>query len=177
MSAWLWLVLASAPVELLTRAAAETALAQAERPDPRWLPEQRDCAGLIRFAIRQAYKAHAPARLDRPLFRGADGEGRDFADAENLVRRSFVAVPLEAARSGDVLAFVRNDGQWHLMMVVAPFDRATFEPLVVYHTGARPGEVRLGKLRELARSAPAAWRPSPDNPNFLGLFRFSEWSS
>lgn len=165
----------------------EVAVAQVRRMDPAWQPQQRDCAGLVRFAYRSAYKRVRPSRLTSPLFVD-HGRQVDFADAEALVTGgSFVLLGRdETARrqlqTGDVLAFRQDRGDddvvWHLMLVVAPPGE---EPRVVYHPGhPDPGQpapgVRHGRLRDLVNDAPAGWRPDVDNSFFLGFFRFAEWT-
>ncbi len=179
------LILAAAPappVELLRQAVAETAIAQVKRVDERWQPEQRDCAGLVRFSLRQAYRRVEPKRLDTPLFATRTGPA-DFADAETLLGYSFVGLGRDAdklsVKTGDVLAFrqPRDSGDvFHLMLVVAPADRAHGEIHVVYHPGEKDAPVRSGRLSELVREAPGEWRPTPQNPSFLGIFRFKEWT-
>jgi hypothetical protein len=165
---------------------AEVASAQITKPDPAWEPAQRDCAGLVRFAYRSAFKRLRPARLQRPLFVDLDGRAVDFADAETLVQGgSFVSLGRGAdarrqLRTGDLLAFRQDRGDddvvWHLMVaVVSPSGDAS----VIYHPGLpAPGEtdpgVRHGSLRSLSVDAPLAWRPDLDNPGFLGFFRFAE---
>jgi len=173
--------------DLLRAVVGEVAAAQLQRADPAWQPAQRDCAGLVRFAYRSAYKRLRPQRLQTPLFVDK-GVGVDFADAETLVTGgSFVLLGRdERARrqlqTGDVLAWRLDRGDddvaWHLMMaVVLPGG----EVRVVYHPGLPPrGQpdpgVRQGLLRELVREAPVGWRPDVDNPFFLGFFRFAEWT-
>ena len=169
---------------LLRRLVAETALAQARRIDPAWEEKQRDCAGLVRFAFRSAYARLAPARAAEGLFRDAQGRPAHFADAATLLRGSFGLVGRGDAvraglRSGDLLAFARDeDGGpvMHLMLVVAPEDPAHGHALVVYHPGEQGAAVRTGRLADLARDAPAGWRPVPENPLFLGFYRFKEWT-
>ncbi|MBE2253981.1 MAG: DUF1175 family protein [Myxococcus sp.] len=170
-------------IELLRQVTAETALAQVRELDGRWQPEQRDCAGLVRFSLRQAYKRIAPRRLEAPLFASRTGP-TDFADAETLLSYSFKPLGRDeraaSVKSGDVLAFrqERDSGDvFHLMLVVAPADRAHAELHVVYHPGEKDAPVRVGRLSELMRDAPGAWRPVPQNPSFLGFFRFKEWTS
>jgi uncharacterized protein YfaT (DUF1175 family) len=158
------------------------------RPDVAWEPAQRDCAGLVRYAYRTAFKRLRPERLDRPLFVDAAGRPADFADVENLVRgRSFVRLGRDAAarhrlQTGDVLVYRQDRGDddvaWHMMLAIVP---AGAEPRVVYHPGhAEPGEpppaVRHGSLRDLEREAPLLWRADVDNPAFLGFFRFAEFA-
>ncbi len=171
-------------VDLLRQVTADVATTQAKTPDPHWDSEQRDCAGLVRFSYRQAYKRVAPERLKRPLFMTARGPS-DFADAETLLAFSFVSLgrddaALKSLRSGDLVGFrqPREEGDaFHLMLVVTPADKAHLEPYVVYHPGEKDSAVRVGTLSELARDAPGEWRPIAANPSFLGFFRFKEWQS
>ncbi|HLL52411.1 MAG TPA: DUF1175 family protein, partial [Myxococcaceae bacterium] len=128
---------------LLRQHLAATALAQVRRMDPSWQSSQRDCAGLVRFAYRAAYKALRPARLASPLWVDLSGRPSDFADAETLVTGgSFVPLgrgeeARASLRSGDLLAFRREDARgepiFHLMLVVVPQDRAQAPARVVYH--------------------------------------------
>jgi uncharacterized protein len=177
---------AGAPSELLVRRmVAETALAQAARIDPAWEERQRDCAGLVRFAYRTAFRRLDPARAAAGPFRDAAGRPAHFADAATLLRSSFVSMgrdeaALAALRSGDLVAFGRAGDEGppvhHLMLVVRPEDPAQGTAVVVYHTGERDGGVRVGRLDELVRDAPGGWRPVPENPLFLGFYRLKEWS-
>ena len=178
---------ASAPSEaLLRRLVAETAVAQARAIDPAWEERQRDCAGLVRFAYRTAYRQLQPARVAEGLFRDGDGRPAHFADAASLDRWSFAPLGRDeraraALRSGDLAAFARDDDGgpglvMHLMLVVAPDDPAHGQALVVYHPGEPGAAVRVGRLDELIRDAPGGWRPVPENPLFLGFYRFKEWT-
>ena len=170
---------------LLRQHLARTALAQVARMDPAWHPGQRDCAGLVRFAYRAAYKALRPARLARPLWLDLSGGPTEFADAETLVTGgSFVPLgrgeeARRGLRTGDLLAFRREDARgepiFHLMLVVVPEDRAQAPARVVYHPGSKDAAVRTGRLDALAREAPVEWRPVPENSAFLGFYRFKEW--
>ena len=175
----------AAPSEaLLRRLVAETAVAQARAIDPAWEERQRDCAGLVRFAYRAAYRQLAPGRVAEGLFRGPDGRPAHFADAASLLRWSFAPLgrgdeARAALRSGDLAAFGREDeggAVMHLMLVVVPDDPAHGKALVVYHPGERGAGVRMGRLEDLVRDAPGGWRPVPENPLFLGFYRFKEWT-
>jgi hypothetical protein len=168
---------------LLRREVALVALAQVRRMDPHWHPEQRDCAGLVRFVYRNAYRQLRPERLATPLWRDARGEPGDFADAETLLTHSFVPLgrdeaTRESLRTGDLVAFrqERDAGPiFHLMLVVRPEDKAHAPTRVVYHPGEKGAVVRTGVLQSLAAEAPLEWRPVPQNTAFLGFFRFKEW--
>ena len=168
---------------LLRQVIAETAAAQVRRIDPSWSEGQRDCAGLVRFAYRTAYARLRPQGRARPLFQDERGRAADFADAETLVTRNFVPLGRDddarrALRSGDVLAFrsERGDGEvvWHLMLAVVPAPGT--EARVVYHPGEPGARVRTGSLAALTREAPLEWRPTVDNPSFLGFFRFRDFA-
>lgn len=172
---------------LLRRVVADVAVAQVGRPDAAWEPAQRDCAGLVRYAYRTAWKRLRPERLARgPLFLDGHGQPSDFADVESLVRgKSFVrlgrdVVARRRLQTGDVLVYRQDRGDddvaWHMMLAIVP---PGADARVVYHPGhAAPGEpepgVRHGSLRELEREAPLLWRADVDNPSFLGFFRFAE---
>ncbi len=118
--------------------------AQFERPTA----EVTDCAALVRFAMREALRAHTPAWAHRvalpfvpqfpdvrsapqardgslPLFRvshGASATHAEFADARTIVGLNAIPVGRDVTRAqpGDLLYF-RQDGQSqpdHLMVVV-----------------------------------------------------------
>ncbi|MDY7225955.1 DUF1175 family protein [Hyalangium rubrum] len=169
---------------LLLRELGQVALAQVRKMDPLWHPEQRDCAGLVRFAYRSAHKRFFPERLARPLWLDARGQPADFADAETLLSRSFAPLgrdeaTLETLRTGDLLAFRQEQEAgpvFHLMLVVRPQDKAHAPARVVYHPGEKGAAVRTGVLHQLATEAPVEWRPVPQNTAFLGFFRFKEWT-
>jgi len=177
---------AAAPSEaILRRLVAETAAAQAVRLDPAWPEAQRDCAGLVRFAYRTAFRRLDPARAARGPFLDGAGRPAHFADAATLLDRSFTPMGRDEAararlRSGDLVAFAREDegGEpvHHLMLVIRPEDPAQQPALVVYHPGEPGAAVRSGRLDELLTQAPRGWRPVPENPLFLGFFRLKEWT-
>lgn len=168
---------------LLRRELAHVALAQLQKFDPLWHPDQRDCAGLVRFAYRAAHKRFFPERLAQPLWKDGAGQPADFADAETLLTRSFAPLgrdeaALETLRTGDLLAFRQEQDAgpvFHLMLVVRPEDKAHAPARVVYHPGEKGAAVRSGVLHRLASEAPLEWRPVPQNTAFLGFFRFKEW--
>jgi uncharacterized protein YfaT (DUF1175 family) len=186
LSLFLAASVAGAPSEiLLRRIVAETALAQLSRIERDWDEAQRDCAGLVRFAYRAAFKRLDPSRAAAGPFHDAAGGPAHFADAATLLRTSFALIGRDDAardvlRSGDLVAFARQDeaGEtvYHLMLVVRPEDPAHGRVLVVYHPGTKGEALRAGALDDLARDAPRGWRPVPDNPLFLGFYRFKEWS-
>lgn len=169
---------------LVRRVVAETAVAQLAGPDPAWPEPQRDCAGLVRFAYRTAFKRLDPARAAAGPFRDGSGRATHFADAASLLAGSFGLLgrdeaALQQVRSGDLLAFARTEEDGapvhHLMLVVRPDDPARGPALVVYHPGEPGAAVRSGRLTDLVREAPHGWRPVPGNPLFLGVFRLKDW--
>ena len=105
-----------------------------------------------------------------------NGSFAQFADAKTLVERNafFVSRDLRHALPGDLL-FYRQFGHtspWHSMIVT----RAGGQAEVVYHTGPNhgdKGELRRVALAELADHPQPEWRPVPENPNFLGVFRWN----
>jgi uncharacterized protein YfaT (DUF1175 family) len=167
----------------LRRRVAEVALEQLRAADPRWEPSQRDCAGLVRFAYRSAYRQF-DAERKTPLFRDEQGKSVEFADARTLISGTFASLGRGDAarkrlRSGDLLAFrvetASGEPEYHLMIAILPPDGALSGALVVYHPGQPGAQVRSGTLRALEQDAPLEWRPIEANGGFLGFYRFKEW--
>lgn len=175
---------------------------QVEASSPAWEPGQRDCAGLLRFAFREALAAHtaewrvrvafsdgAPGQDPSPAFAAAWREGfptpeglRPFAKGAFLRQLSCVPLgrDLALAKPGDLLFFARGGAHTqpdHAMAFVRPdVDGA---PMLLYHTGPegsgasrQPGEVRRVRLDNLMHHPDPDFRPLPENPAFLGLFRW-----
>ncbi len=147
---------------------ANAALALTVQDDPEWHDAQRDCAGLVRYAYRQALRKLEPDRVARGLWQTANGQS-GFADAETLLEKNFTRVA--SPRSGDLAAFYRGDDVYHLMLFVEDHGKK----IVVYATGNGPRDVRAGRFESLAREAPREWQPTSDNPAFLGFYRWKEW--
>jgi len=105
-----------------------------------------------------------------------DGAFAQFADARTLVEHNayLVSRDVRAALPGDLL-FYRQFGQsspWHSMIVT----RGGAAAEIVYDTGpdrGAPGELRRVLLSELLRHPQPQWRPTPGNPNFLGVYRWN----
>ena len=185
------------------------------QPAARRPAEIVDCAALIRYAYREALRAHdgdwateahlplvpsfpSVAKYRYPftplgagLFRVqaggflpadlAAGAFAQFADARTLQLRNTHFVTRDAARAepGDLL-FYRQASEhmpFHSMIYLgeSQIDRGA-GPYLVYHTGPdsdSPGEVRRPTLDELRHFPDPSWRPLPDNPRFLGVFRWN----
>ena len=102
-------------------------------------------------------------------------EGRlvGWASAMYLMRYSSVLLGRtpDKARRGDLLFFVRplaKGSAYHSMVYLGG-------GLVVYHTGYAPsegGEVRLVSLETLSQHPQKYWHPRPENPYFLGFYRW-----
>jgi uncharacterized protein YfaT (DUF1175 family) len=103
-----------------------------------------------------------------------DGTFAQFADAKTLIAANtfFVSRDLSAARPGDLIFFrlLETDSQYHSMVVT------TQGKWVVYHTGPidnHSGEMRRVLLADLMQHPDPRWRPTPSNPNFLGVYRWN----
>jgi hypothetical protein len=173
------------------------------KPNSYWNPNERDCAGLIRYSYREALKKHdgdwflqSGISLDKNLpdiasysypnvpilgekiFKQRKGSALDlasfgtFADAETLFRFNtiFVSKNIVEAKRGDLL-FFENRGEirfpFHSMIVS---DMASAEPIVIYHTG--DGNI-LKRVPISYLASSKIFRVSPENPYFLGVYRFS----
>lgn len=115
------------------------------------------------------------------------GAFAQFADAETLRRFNahFVSRDLSAARPGD-LVFFRQAGArmpFHTMIYMGPShftEPQEGEAWLIYHTGPThergrtdPGELRRVTVDDLMHHPYARWRPVPQNPAFLGVYRWN----
>lgn len=175
---------------------------QLERLSPAWEPGQRDCAGLLRFCFREAWGPHDEAWRERLSYTGAfaakdpdprfagpwreafptpDG-WRPFAKGALLRDLACEPVGRDAAlgRPGDLLFFSRGGAHAepdHAML----FGRTDFDgaPVLIYHTGDEgsgesrdAGAMRRVRLADLLHHPDPEFRPQPENPAFLGVYRW-----
>lgn len=175
---------------------------QLEAPSPAWEPAQRDCAGILRFAFREAWGPHSEAWRDRVAFSAPSVAGdpspqlagpwraafptpegwKPFAKGAILRRLACVSLGRDVteARPGDLLFFARGGARSqpdHAMAFVRPDQDG--QPVLLYHTGPEntgatksEGEVRRVRLDELMHHPEADFRPLAENPAFLGVYRW-----
>ena len=160
---------------------------------PAW--KDRDCSGLIRFALQESLRKHdarwyervriAPASfpdiqafhypaiptLGTQIYQLKEGF-YGFANARNLFLYNVVKVSHSLGpevKPGDLLFLYHPQDvafPYHVMMYTGDG--------FVYHTGGSDvseGDVRLWKTEEYLKAAPLTWLPVKENPNFLGFFR------
>lgn len=91
----------------------------------------------------------------------------------------FVSKQLELAKKGDILCFFHPDNLQmpsHLMIYLgAPPSLPPEEGLVIYHTGPdgqAQGFLKKVRLSDLQSHPDPTWRPTPQNPSFLGVYRW-----
>lgn len=153
------------------------ALDQAESPSPRWEPQQRDCAGFVRYVYKNALNTK------EPLWRDWTGRESHYANAELLVSKNFTLIQHEineSSKTGDILVFRREgekkEDQWHLMILMeSPWDKNKW--LVTYHNGSRDDKAGVKKvwLQELFNTDQEQWKPVPENKNYVGVYRWNKW--
>ncbi|NOU00903.1 MAG: DUF1175 family protein [Gallionella sp.] len=158
-------------------------------PTPRW--QQRDCAGLVRFAVAEALRKHdekwkrangllgqaVPPDVEieanqqslRNGWQLADGTHSAYASALELVQgnTSFQSKDCNLALPGDLLFFDQGEAQ-HLMVWMGSY--------IAYHTGTVLGDdngLRAVSVRDLQHWSDTRWQPSQDNPNFAGIYRLN----
>jgi len=158
-------------------------------PSPRWT--HRDCAGLVRYAVAESLRQHdagwlrsngvsnrylppelnlspAQQRWRQPWVTVA-GRPSAFVAAAELVQANTTLVgrDINLAQPGDLLYFDQGDDQ-HLMIWLGDG--------VAYHTGhveAGDSGLRAMPIDKLMTWKDSRWQPIEDNPNFIGVFRFS----
>lgn len=158
-------------------------------PTPRWA--QRDCAGLVRFAVAEALRDHdekwkranglrgrpVPPELNlsaeqqalRHAWRLADGSRSAYVNALEMVQENtrLLGKNCNVAAPGDLLFFDQGEAQ-HLMVWMGG--------AIAYHTGtvtAQDNGLRSVVLRDLLRWPDTRWQPTQQNPNFAGVYRLN----
>ncbi len=158
-------------------------------PSPRWV--QHDCVSLVRYAVGESLRPHdtrwlranglsaqqlpdelhldsAQQRL-RHVWRRTDGSAGAYVSAIGMVQENsrFIAKDFNLAQPGDLLFFDQGDEQ-HLMVWM--------NGMVIYHTGtvtAQDNGLRSIPVSQLLRWKDTRWRPTQDNPNFIGIYRLA----
>ena len=165
----------------------------AQSPSPRW--QQRDCAGLVRFAVAESLREHdsnwrrangllgqaLPPDLQltaqqsnvRHRWKLADGSRAAYVGALEMVQENtvFVSKSWNNAQLADLFLFDQGDEQ-HLMVWMGRY--------LAYHTGSSTKSdhgLRAVPLKKLLTWQDTRWQPVPSNPNFAGVFRLSFLSS
>ncbi len=161
--------------------------------------EVRDCAGLVRFAYREALRKHDGRWVEELKL-------TDVPPATNVAKYVYPFTPLgpnlyrvrpgpfqpEDLTGGAFAQFA--DAQTLMLHNTYQVDRAAPGDLlfyhqphqsqpfhvmislgeaVVYHTGDTPGEIRRPTLEELRHHPEPRWRPVAGNPYFLGVYRWN----
>lgn len=109
-----------------------------------------------------------------------NGAFAEFADAETLRRYNthLVSRDLSAARAGDLL-FFRQAGHrmpFHTMIYLGHSYFDDGAEWLIYHTGpidGHAGELRRVAIGDLLQHPQVCWRPLPQNPAFLGVYRWN----
>lgn len=158
-------------------------------PSPRWT--QQDCAGLVRFAVNETLRTHdhdwlkangvsnryLPPELQLTLeqktlrnrWKQFDGGSGPFVTAIGLIQDNsrFVSKDINQANPGDLLFFDQGEDQ-HLMIWTGSY--------IAYHRGSATQHdhgLRAVSVNQLLNWKDTRWQPRIDNPNFIGIFRFS----
>ncbi len=159
-------------------------------PSPRWT--QRDCASLIRYGAYEALKNHdkkwlrANGLSNRNLppdvnlredqksilnsWKQMGGEKTGpYVSAIVLIQENtaFISKDFNMALPGDIIFFDQGESQ-HVMVWMGNH--------IAYHTGTvkkNDNGLRRVSLTQLMNWRDTRWQPKIDNPNFIGIFRFS----
>lgn len=160
-------------------------------PSPKWV--QRDCVGLVRFAVLEAAKAKdltwkkalgikleqtppdlkltSMERNELSQWVQYDGQSKGkYISAIGLIQNNatFISKDINQAKPGDLLFYDMQDSQ-HLMVWMGKY--------VAYHNGEttqvnkEDNGLRKYNINELVTWKDSRWRPKESNPNFIGIFR------
>ncbi len=104
----------------------------------------------------------------------------EFADAKTLLAANthFVSRDVHLAQPGDLIFYrqFERSSPFHSMIFVGRSHFGPGDGWVVYHTGPDgnwKGEMRRVQVSALLAHPDPRWRPTPANPNFLGVYRWN----
>jgi len=153
------------------------ALLQAKKLSPQWVETQRDCAGLVRFAYREAIRIRTPgdeqklgipnalylpevSEVSRKIFPdlsriwqvGFDKDGKprfgSFADAETLISFNFRKKTRDLSLARNGdLIVFQKDLESDQPYHLMIFVEDRADNLVVYHNGAREEDAQVRVVR------------------------------
>ena len=137
--------------------------------------EISDGSGLMKWAYREALLNHDESwghKVELPLF-PAMPSVRQFAlfQADEPFAPAFVSRNIDEAEPGDLFLFKRAASPSHLMVYIGKSQiLPSPKRWVIYLTG-KPKEFHKVCLDSLRHDPHPEWRPTPDNPEFLGVWR------
>lgn len=150
------------------------------RPNQRWT--HRDCAGLVRFALKESFISHdrawkhtnsispmlTPPEVDLGPEQKKLLPAWTYDRAIQVVQKytRFISKDVNQARPGDLLFYDFGETQ-HLMISMGPY--------LAYHNGSatkKDNGLRKQSIDHLMKWKDTRWRPLEHNPNFIGIFRF-----
>ncbi|MEK6626053.1 MAG: DUF1175 family protein, partial [Bdellovibrionota bacterium] len=158
-----------------------SALVQSEKISGHWDESQRDCAGLVRFAYREAVSSTNLMWVDQ------QGKVTDYLSAQELLSFNFDYfghdVNSRQIQTGDLLAFhlphEQREDTWHLMLAFRSPPGSPDKILLIYHNGEKGKHAQIKKTwaEELLQKSQGPWRAVKNNQNFLGVFRWKGWAA
>jgi NlpC/P60 family putative phage cell wall peptidase len=113
-----------------------------------------DCLGLVRGVWRELYGAEP----ERPPPYSPDwGEAGAIEHMLDAASRHFIAIPLGAARAGDVILFRMREGRIAKHMAILTSDRSSGSDPRIVHALARRGVVEMSYAADWRSKAVAAF--------------------
>jgi hypothetical protein len=132
-----------------------------------------DGDGLMRWAYHEAlhrHDAHWAHRIELPLF-PAMPSVEEPGMASDPFAPQIVSRSVDDAMPGDLLLYRRTDRPAHLMIYIGRSQVVPSPHKWVVYVNAPSDPIQKVSLDSLRTNASAGWRPTPDNPDFLGVGR------
>jgi len=133
-----------------------------------------DGDGLLRWAYSQALRKHNArwyGSLELPLLPVMPSVCQVDADAASEFTRFYVSRNPSDAEPGDLFMYRRDEPQARLMIYIGASQVFPSPKKWVVYQANSPNGVNKLSLDSLLDDPSPEWRPSPDNPNFLGVWR------
>jgi len=157
------------------------ALGNSKRISGYWDPQQRDCAGFVRFLYREALSGNAE------LWTNREAKKVSYVGADELVAYNFEFLSSNVhdpnLRTGDLFVYYSDKkmigDSWHLMVLLKGQNEVSERAMLAYHSGAADESETLKKvwLKDLESTSVTEWRPQIQNPSFRGVYRWKGWKN
>jgi hypothetical protein len=137
------------------------------------LRDVSDADGLLRWASSQALRKHNArwyGSLELPLLPVMPSVCQVDAAASEFTR-FYVSRNPSDAEPGDLLIYRRDEPEARLMIYIGVSQVFPSPKKWVIYQANSPRETRKVSLESLVDDPSPEWRPSPENPDFLGVWR------
>jgi uncharacterized protein YfaT (DUF1175 family) len=137
------------------------------------LRDVSDAEGLLRWAYHQALRPHDASwfrSVELPIL-PAMPSVQQYNSAPEAVQPTLISRDLKDAEPGDLLLYRRSDLHSHLMIYIGQSQVVPSPKKWVIYLAKSVKDVHKVSLESLREDPSPEWRPTEENPEFLGVWR------